>query len=149
MNARSLGLVLLLTHLSAGSALAQLTLRVTDYAALPITGVPEGAGNDGSLARVNFLREEPGGAKRFFVNDLNGPLYILDKASKQFAKYLDFNGAEGRPGLYQRFTYQRNFAMGLINVVLGNSLIMPLALAQERGAGVPWYIAWCIIRLSW
>ena len=30
---------------------------------------------------MNFLREEPGG-RRFFVNDLNGPLYILDKQTK-------------------------------------------------------------------
>ena len=44
------------------------------------------------LARVNFLRDEPGG-RRFFVNDLNGPLYILDKQTKQFTTYLDFNGA--------------------------------------------------------
>ena len=46
------------------------------------------------LARVNYLRDEPGG-RRFFVNDLNGPLYILDKQTKTFTKYLDFNGAGG------------------------------------------------------
>lgn len=39
-------------------------------------------------------------------------------------------------------------AIGLINVVLGNSLIMPLALAQERGAGVPWYIVWSMILVT-
>ncbi|MEQ1766251.1 MAG: homoserine kinase, partial [Methylotenera sp.] len=43
------------------------------------------------VARVNFLREEPGGGlNRFFVCDLNGKLYILDHATKQFATYLDF-----------------------------------------------------------
>ncbi len=48
------------------------------------------------LARVNYLRDEPGG-RRFFVNDLNGPLYILDKQTKAFTTYLDFNGpADGR-----------------------------------------------------
>jgi hypothetical protein len=45
------------------------------------------------------------------------PLYILDKQTKQFTKYLDFNCLEGRPGLFKRFTFQRNFATGLINVV--------------------------------
>ena len=37
--------------------------------------------------------------RRFFANDLNGPLYILDKQSKRFTTYLDFNGlgAQGDP----------------------------------------------------
>ena len=70
----------------------------------------------GQLARVNFLREEPGG-RRFFVNDLNGPLYILDKKTKQFTTYLDFNGLAGRPGLFPKLTFERNFATGLINVI--------------------------------
>jgi Glucose / Sorbosone dehydrogenase len=65
---------------------------------------------------VNFMRDEPGG-RRFFVNDLNGPLYILDKRTKQFTTYLDFNGLAGRPGLFARFTFERNFATGLTNVI--------------------------------
>lgn len=92
------------------------TLELAEYVQMPITADPTGDNTRAQLARVNFMREEPGG-RRFFVNDLNGPLYILDKASKQFTTYLDFNGLEGRPGLYPRFTFQRNFAMGLINVV--------------------------------
>ena len=63
---------------------------------------------------MNYLRDEPGG-RRFFVNDLNGRLYILDKQTKQFTPYLDFNGAEGRPGLFQRFSFKLNFATGLTN----------------------------------
>ena len=62
------------------------------------------------------MRDEPGG-RRFFVNDLNGPLYILDKPTKQFTTYLDFNGLGGRPGLFQKFTFERNFATGLINFI--------------------------------
>jgi glucose/arabinose dehydrogenase len=83
---------------------------------MPITGEIGGDNTRGELARVNFLREEPGG-RRFFVNDLNGPLYILDKKTKQFTTYLDFNGLGNRRGLFQRFTFERNFATGLINVV--------------------------------
>ena len=60
------------------------------------------------------MREEPGG-RRFFVNDLNGPLYILDKQTKKFTVYLDFNGLGGRPGLFPKFTFERNFATGLTN----------------------------------
>ena len=80
---------------------------------MPITGDPRGELTRGLLSRVNFMREEPGG-RRFFVNDLNGPLYILDKNTKQFTTYLDFNGLAGRPGLFQKLTFERNFATGLI-----------------------------------
>ena len=89
-------------------------LELAEYARLPITGDPGGENTRGQLARVNFLRDEPGG-RRFFVNDLNGPLYILDKKTRQFTTYLDFNGADGRPGLFARLTFERNFATGLIN----------------------------------
>jgi hypothetical protein len=51
------------------------------------------------------------------VNDLNGPLYILDKQTRTFTTYLDFNGKEGRPGLFRRFIFERNFATGLTNVI--------------------------------
>ena len=83
---------------------------------MPITGELDGKDTRGELARVNFLRDEPGG-RRFFVNDLNGPLYILDKRTKEFTTYLDFNGAERPRGLFARLTFERNFATGLINVV--------------------------------
>ena len=75
-------------------------LQLTDYVQMPITADNTDNSTRAELARVNFLRDEPGG-RRFFVNDLNGPLYILDKQTKQFTKYLDFNGLEGRPGLFQ------------------------------------------------
>ena len=71
---------------------------------------------EGLLARVNSLREEPGGANRFFVNDLNGPLYILDKSTKAFTTYLDFNGREGHTGLFHKFAYETGYANGLVSV---------------------------------
>ena len=100
----------------ADQVVPRLTLELTDYLQMPITGELDGQNTRGLLARVNFLRDEPGG-RRFFINDLNGPLYIVDKAAKSFVTYLDFNGAGGRPGLFQKFTFERNFATGLINVV--------------------------------
>jgi mono/diheme cytochrome c family protein len=93
---------------------ARLALELQDYAALPITADNTDTNTRAQLARVNYLRDEPGG-RRFFVNDLNGRLYILDKQTKQFTTYLDFNGAGGRQGLFPRFTFQRNFATGLTN----------------------------------
>ena len=94
----------------------RLALELQDYAALPITADNTDANTRAQLARVNYLRDEPGG-RRFFVNDLNGLLYILDKQTKTFTKYLDFNGLAGRSGLFPRFTYARNFATGLTNVI--------------------------------
>jgi mono/diheme cytochrome c family protein len=92
----------------------RLALELQDYAALPITADNTNDNTRAQLARVNYLRDEPGG-RRFFVNDLNGPLYILDKRKKTFTTYLDFNGAGGRPGLFPKFTFERNFATGLTN----------------------------------
>jgi mono/diheme cytochrome c family protein len=101
---------------AAAPAASRKTLELADYVRMPITGEPGGENTRGELARVNFMRDEPGG-RRFFVNDLNGPLYILDKQSKRFTTYLDFNGLGARPGLFARLTFERNFATGLINAV--------------------------------
>lgn len=93
----------------------QLTLEIKDYATLPITGSAEAKDNVSSLlARINYLREEPGG-KRFFVNDLNGPLYILDKETKKVTTYLNFNGRDGRGGLFHKFRFENGQANGFIN----------------------------------
>jgi mono/diheme cytochrome c family protein len=92
------------------------TLELSEYAQVPITGELGAENTRGQLARVNFLRDEPGG-RRFFVNDLNGPLYILDKQTKRFTTYLDFNGRDGRPGLFPKFTFERNLAIGLTNFI--------------------------------
>ena len=98
------------------AAAPRLALELQDYAALPVTADNTNDNTRAQLARVNYLRDEPGG-RRFFVNDLNGPLYILDKQTKTFTTYLDFNGAGGRPGLFPKFTFERNFATGLTNFI--------------------------------
>lgn len=94
----------------------RLALELQDYAAVPISADNTNTNTRAQLARVNYLRDEPGGG-RFFVNDLNGRLYILDKQTKQFTTYLDFNGAEGRAGLFQRFSFKLNFATGLTSFI--------------------------------
>src|SRR5690242_5025686 len=80
--------------ISAIGASPEIILEVEDYATMPMTGALDGKGqNMGLLSRVNFLREEPLGRQgRFFVNDLNGPLYILDKQTRKLTMYLNFNG---------------------------------------------------------
>ena len=99
------------------AASPELKIEIKDYAAMPMTGAVDGPGNSaGLLARVNFLREEPGGGrKRLFVNDLNGALYILDKETKNAATYLDFNGLPGKPGIFQRLAIDQLLASGVIS----------------------------------
>src|SRR5262245_14753512 len=71
---------LTLTIFGTVSAFAQATLEIKDYLTLPMTGLVDGKGsNDLLLSRVNTLREEAGGSRRFFISDLNGPLYIVDR----------------------------------------------------------------------
>src|SRR5438067_6430427 len=86
---------------TAGAAGSVATLELEDYLAMPLTGLVDGKGsNELLLSRVNALREEAGGAKRLFITDLNGPLYILDKDTKKPTVYLDFNGTERKTGLF-------------------------------------------------
>jgi hypothetical protein len=102
--------------LQAGSA-PEITLEIRDYATMPMTGAVDGKGQImGLLARVNFMREEPGGAKkRIFVNDLNGPLYIYEKDTGKFITYLNFNGHDGQPGLFHKLPTDNGFANGFIS----------------------------------
>jgi hypothetical protein len=99
---------------SASAALAQPTLELRDYVVTPMTGLVDGKGsNELLLSRVNTLREEVGGARRVFISDLNGPLYILDKDSKKFQVYLNFNGNDGKGGIFRRLTIQQGYGNGL------------------------------------
>src|SRR4051794_10499617 len=98
------------------AAAPEVTIAIRDYATMPITGAVDGTTNaTGLLARINFLREEPGPKKRFFVNDLNGPLYILDKDTKKLTTYLNFNGLAGQPGIFHRLTIDNLLASGFIS----------------------------------
>src|SRR5262245_5288868 len=83
----------------ATTASAQ-TLEIRDFLTMPATGSVTATGNNGQLARINSLQEEPGGTRRLFVNDLNGPLYIVDPAAKAPTVYLDLNGRGTAPGLF-------------------------------------------------
>src|SRR5436190_12740468 len=108
------GTTLLGLGMAAGST--TVTLEIADVASLPITGRVDGTGQtDGLLARVNSLRQEPGGASRLFLNDLNGPLYILDKTTKSFTRYLDFNGRDNRTGVFQRLSFDTGYAGGFVS----------------------------------
>ena len=94
----------------------ELALQLTDFASLPITGSPNGEGNNaGALARINVMRDEPAPTHRLFVNDLTGPLYILDNKTKAATTYLDLNGRPPHTGLFRRLTYETGLASGFIS----------------------------------
>src|SRR5262249_36588481 len=112
--ARSLVAAFVPLLMPAAGALAQPTLEVEDFLVTPMTGSVDGKGsNEVLLSRVNTLREEAGGSNRLFVSDLNGPLYIVDKKTKKFSVYLDFNGNEGKNGIFRRLTIQQGYGNGL------------------------------------
>ena len=54
---------------------------------------------------MNTLRSEPANAPlastRFFVADMNGNLYILDKATKKFTPYITF------PEIFPKYATER------------------------------------------
>jgi hypothetical protein len=101
--------------LCLAASAAPSSLLVVDYAPMPITGAVNGAGNAAYLARGNFLAEEPGPSlDRLFVNDLNGQLYIVDRATRSSTEYLNFNGRDLAPGLFDRFAYNSGLQSGLV-----------------------------------
>jgi len=101
---------------SPAVAAPERTLDVADYIALPITGDMSADRVTGVLARGSILRDEPG-SQRSFINDLNGPLYMLDKRTRQLTPYLNFNGGGDKTGLYPRFAANVGYASGLMNFV--------------------------------
>jgi len=96
-------------------------LLLEDYANAPLSamGVADGVypppiDFHDELGRINSLRSEPAGAplaaSRFFVNDLNGTLYILDKNTKKFSPYINF------PEIFPRFTTEKDYAGGIVSI---------------------------------
>ena len=92
---------------------------IEDYASLPLSSVttdtyPPVIDFHGQLGRVNSLRSEPANAprssSRFFVNDVNGVLYILDKTTKKFTPYINF--AE----VFPKFSTDPGYAGGVISI---------------------------------
>ena len=114
----ALAVAILLCARTTGLYAQVLTIHIKDFVQMPRTGDPVSKGSNSSLlARESYIREEPGGNKnRLFITDLNGPLYILNKKTKEFTTYLNFNGANGQPGLFHKLTVARGFGNGFSNV---------------------------------
>ena len=126
--ARGLLLAGLTVGLAAGAARAdyppgpQVTKDGTavvlqDYASLPLSSrtvgsYPPPIDFTGQLARVNFLRSEPANApqssSRFFVDDNNRNLYVLDRTAKTFTPYINFEE------VFPKFDNDPGYAGGLV-----------------------------------
>jgi hypothetical protein len=95
-------------------------ILVEDYANPPLSSqmgdhaYPPPIDYKGMLARVNTLRSEPANAPlastRFFVADMNGNLYTLDKATRKFTPYITF------PEIFPRYATDR-FGSGVSAIV--------------------------------
>ncbi len=48
-----------------------------------------------------------------FFSYLNGTIYIADKQTKQFSVYLNFNGNDGKNGVFRRLTIAQGYGNGL------------------------------------
>jgi Glucose / Sorbosone dehydrogenase len=92
-------------------------VSIEEYASLPLSSRTTGSypppiNFANQLGRVNFLRSEPGSAplanSRFFVNDLNRNLYVLTKASKAFAAYINFEE------VFPKFDNDPGYSGGLV-----------------------------------
>lgn len=40
------------------------------------------------------------------------------------------------------------FGIAVANVILGQRLILPLDVVEQRGAAVPWYLTWAMVWVS-
>ena len=90
--------------------LPTITAKLEDFAAAPATG----ATADTYIARVNFLRTQPGDANRLWVNDSSGRLYILDVDDKEFHTLLNFNGTGANGGLFPAMYTAGGYSWGLV-----------------------------------
>jgi hypothetical protein len=103
--------------LSESARAAPSALVIENYATMPQTGTtafPAPTANSAYLARVNFMRDDPSDPNQFFVNDLNGKLYMLDKTTRNFTEYLNLNGRGANPGLFDRLWSDAGFAGGFV-----------------------------------
>ena len=95
-------------------------LLLQDYASAPLSSsikdsYPAPVDYHDELGRINTLHSEPADAprstSRFFVNDANGILYIVDKSTKKFMPYIDFGK------VFPKFTTDPGYEGGIVFVV--------------------------------
>ena len=102
---RFASLALVLPALAAASSTPPITVELRDYATLPITGTMDGTGQtDGMLARVNSLREEPGGAKPLFRERLERSALHPRQENENVHDLSRLQRTNGHSGLFHKLS---------------------------------------------
>ncbi|MGI9178415.1 MAG: hypothetical protein ACR2IT_11250, partial [Pirellulales bacterium] len=94
-----------------------ISIRLADAFVAPKSATGAGA-TSSQVARLNFLRSEPIDAladDRFFANDMNGTLSIVDRTTGRFSPYLDFNAIFSGTGT-GRFDADPGYGAGLVTM---------------------------------
>ena len=98
-------------------AAQSIAVRLTDAFVAPKSSTGWGA-TTAQVARINFLRPEPVAglaASRLFINDMNGRLSIVDRATGSFSTYLDFDAIFNGVGSGD-FDADPGYAAGLVTM---------------------------------
>ena len=95
-------------------------VMLVDYANPPLSNATHSGANATAidyklqLGRVTSMRAEPANAplaaKRIFVNDQSGTLYILDTATKKFTPYIKFTD------VFPKFASDKGNATGIVSI---------------------------------
>jgi hypothetical protein len=96
------------------------TVMLEDYANPPLSNATHSGANTTAidyklqLGRITSMRAEPANAplaaKRIFVNDQSGTLYILDTATKKFTPYIKFTD------VFPKFASDKGNATGIVSI---------------------------------
>lgn len=148
--------LLLLLGISSGVAFAGslsgpvvdegLRVEVEDVVRLPATslGAPR--------TRINLLRQSPDGTKRLFVNDLRGPLYVIDRGVVE--TYLNMrllrpamNTGPGISSGFVSFAFHPDFARNGLFYTVHTEL--PGEVAPNLGPAIPTDVVQHAVLTEW
>src|SRR5262249_17126907 len=90
------------------NAPGQIRLALEDYAIAPDTATSPTDPTAAQVARINFMRPDPVDPGKYVVNDLNGNLYTLNKATRQFTTFFNF------ANVFPNFDTNPGFAAGVV-----------------------------------
>ena len=104
---------LVAAHVETGRARRVWRRRRVDRRVFDVHGVEAAVP---PVVRVELDADETVGVAGFVREAVEESGVTLDKATKKFTAYLDFNGREGHTGLFHRFAYETGYANGLVSL---------------------------------
>ena len=98
-------------QISDRDAAGQIVVKLQDWATAPQTFNSGSSSQTATqIARINFMRSDPVDSSKYVVNDLNGPIYTLDKTTKQFSQYINL------ANVFPNFDSSPGFAAGTVTI---------------------------------